>query len=420
MLRIVMAVANSGSEDPRVAKSANIISKKGFDVHVVCISKNTSSFYEKIDGVSYHKMSKLGIFGKNNNISFFFSPLKIFFFLKPFLLVGKIFFNLVIKIYLKITNKNFVKVLFQSYFNIFFKKLLELNGDIYYAHELWTLESCYIVSKKILKKKLIYDSHELELHRNNLWSAKANRDRIGYEKKYIEHVDHVLAVSEGCAKIIENHYNLKHKVTIVRNTPLLSDLKKSNNSLRKKINIKKNEKLLVYTGLSSYSRGLDFLINSMKYLQTYHLATVGSWDIDYKKKIQILINKNKLSDRIHMLPPVPRNELINFISSADYSVIPIIDTCLSYKYCLPNKLFEAAFAGLPIISSDLPDMKKVIIKNNLGCVFKVNDLNSFLNCVSKAKKLRKKINYSFIQKVKFEAEMTKVINLINNFNYKVN
>ena len=206
MLRIVMAVASSGSEDSRVVKSANILKKKGFDVHVVCISKNNSSFYEKIDGVSYHKISNFNGFKIINNISYFFLK-AYFFFLKPFYKIVIICYYLILKIYFEIFSKNYVKRLFQSYFNIFFEKLLELNGDIYYAHELWTLESCYIVSKKILKKKLIYDSHELELYRNNLWSEKMNRQRVAYEKKYIKHVDHVLAVSGGCAEIIENHYN---------------------------------------------------------------------------------------------------------------------------------------------------------------------------------------------------------------------
>jgi len=41
---------------------------------------------------------------------------------------------------------------------------------------------------------------------------------------------------------------------------------------------------------------------------------------------------------------------------------------LNHKYSLPNKFFEYAMAGLPILVSDLPEMRKFVEKYNCGVI----------------------------------------------------
>jgi glycosyltransferase involved in cell wall biosynthesis len=79
---------------------------------------------------------------------------------------------------------------------------------------------------------------------------------------------------------------------------------------------------------------------------------------------------------------VPPAELISLASQGDVAVIPIRDVCLSYRYCMPNKLFEAAFAGLPIVASNLPDMERFIIANDLGLVFETDSVESLIEAIN--------------------------------------
>ena len=37
-------------------------------------------------------------------------------------------------------------------------------------------------------------------------------------------------------------------------------------------------------------------------------------------------------------------------------------------YCLPSKLFESVFAGVPVVASDFPDMRSFILGNEVGLV----------------------------------------------------
>ncbi|MCP3675028.1 MAG: glycosyltransferase family 4 protein, partial [Gammaproteobacteria bacterium] len=154
-----------------------------------------------------------------------------------------------------------------SYLTTFFPILYELNADIYHAHELWVLESCALASKQ-LGSKLVYDSHELERHRNLNWKEAPIKSRIKDEEKYISYVDEVFAVSEGCAKVIKNDYNLE-QVHLLRNSPILKKLEKSPANLRNDLNLDDTTPLLVYTGSVTFNRGLELILESLKELTEF-------------------------------------------------------------------------------------------------------------------------------------------------------
>ena len=65
---------------------------------------------------------------------------------------------------------------------------------------------------------------------------------------------------------------------------------------------------------------------------------------------------------------VPPAVLVDYTSSADVGLCLIEDTCLSYRYCMPNKLFEYFAAGVPPIVSNLPELARVVGTDDSGWV----------------------------------------------------
>jgi len=67
---------------------------------------------------------------------------------------------------------------------------------------------------------------------------------------------------------------------------------------------------------------------------------------------------------------VPTDVLLNYTSSADVGIALIKNTCLSYNFCMPNKLFEYAMVGLPVIVSNVKEMSEFVKKHQMGVVVK--------------------------------------------------
>jgi glycosyltransferase involved in cell wall biosynthesis len=75
---------------------------------------------------------------------------------------------------------------------------------------------------------------------------------------------------------------------------------------------------------------------------------------------------------IHFHTPVKPEQVLHYTSSADIGVSLIENTCLSYYYSLPNKVFEYLLSGLPMIVSEFPEMGKFVDENNCGWKVKVD------------------------------------------------
>ena len=72
---------------------------------------------------------------------------------------------------------------------------------------------------------------------------------------------------------------------------------------------------------------------------------------------------------VHFLPTVPLAELLAWTASADIGVQPIRNTCLNHLSTDSNKLFEYAMAGLPVVASDFPEIRRVVEAHDIGLLF---------------------------------------------------
>jgi glycosyltransferase involved in cell wall biosynthesis len=94
------------------------------------------------------------------------------------------------------------------------------------------------------------------------------------------------------------------------------------------------------------------------------------------------------------------NVFLGYIGSSVFGIYTIEDKCLNNYYCSPNKMFEYLMAGLPVIVSNLYEMKKVVDDNGVGIVAQENTIEGLLRACQKATKLDHIRLYENIQKVK--------------------
>jgi glycosyltransferase involved in cell wall biosynthesis len=97
-------------------------------------------------------------------------------------------------------------------------------------------------------------------------------------------------------------------------------------------------------------------------LERVHLVFLG-----YRTAIlEPIVTAFPRPDRIHVLPAVPPEELLGWVAGADLDSILFQPTELNNLISTPNKLFESLAAGVPVISSDFPVRRRIIIDDPDG------------------------------------------------------
>jgi glycosyltransferase involved in cell wall biosynthesis len=246
----------------------------------------------------------------------------------------------------------------------FLFRLAKLRPAVVHCHDALVLP-VGVLARILCKSTLVYDAHELESNKAGQ-SKVLSKATLLIERLSWRWVDHLITVSPSIATWYSEHLGPK-PTTCILNSPHVDDSTQHSHhppqpSIRDVLGLDRNVPLFVYVGALEPGRGIELL------LQTFtttappaHIAFVGSG------RLAATINEIAQHHRnIHHCAPVPHDQLVNFISNATAGFCLIEDVSLSDRYSLPNKLFEYAFAGLPVIAARLPDIEHVINTYQLG------------------------------------------------------
>ena len=102
----------------------------------------------------------------------------------------------------------------------------------------------------------------------------------------------------------------------------------------------------------------------------------------YRNKMKEKVNTLKLGQRIKFIKAVLPYEVVNVCKLADAGIAPIKNMCKSYYLSLPNKIFEYIQAGMPVLASDFPEMKRIIDEYNIGLTFDVEDTTNISKLIN--------------------------------------
>ena len=246
-------------------------------------------------------------------------------------------------------NKGF---LFYAEYNLrLFFKLLFTKKDVLLANDLDTLLPNYLISR-LQRKKLVYDSHELFTEVPELINRpKVQKIWLRIEQKILPKLKNTYTVCQSIADYYNDKYNTDFKV--VRNLPEKSTIKIAKFPFEVK-----NEKVIIYQGALNIGRGLELMIDTIQHLENIILVIIGDGDISNQLKQQV-IDLN-LENKVKFLGRITPKELRTITPLADLGISIEEDLGLNYHFALPNKIFDYIQAEIPILVSDLPEMKGIV------------------------------------------------------------
>ena len=237
------------------------------------------------------------------------------------------------------------------------------KGDIIHLHHVSLLILVPIL--KYFSRKVIYDAHELETEVCGLRGIKKLIYKF-LEKRFIHKVNFSLFVSKSIENWYIENYKINNTYTIY-NCPSFKDYSFSQDKIKKEFkkinNIDENNKILIYQGALIRGRGIERLLDYFlrKNILNYALLILGYGELeqlvkDYSNKCKNIIYKEAVSP----------NMINNITSNCDAGIVLFDESFLSYKYALPNKLFEYILSGIPVIGGGSIEMERIINEYQLG------------------------------------------------------
>lgn len=245
-------------------------------------------------------------------------------------------------------------------FRLFFHLMFH-GSDLLVSNDLDTLLPNYIVSG-LKSSVLVYDTHELfcevpELQNNPIKKSLWKR----LERWIFPKLKYVFTVNDSIAQIYSGEYHVPVKV--VRNIPNYTA--KIEPAGKSDLNLSMEKKIIVLQGAGiNIDRGAEEAVEAMQFVNNAILLIIGSGDV--LDKLKQMVIALKLEDKVKFIGKVTLEKLMQYTALADLGLTLDKDTNINYRYSLPNKLFNYIHAGVPVLSSNLLEIKKIIVHYHIG------------------------------------------------------
>lgn len=243
------------------------------------------------------------------------------------------------------------------------KALFELMPpqDIIIAHNWPALPLC-VWLKKRWDVPLVADFHEYALGENmeqRRWVHFVKPMIKNCLDRNLRHCDEITVVSEGIGKAMVRDHGLHKDPVVIRSTPFAENVRYREPDA--------NQITVLYHGNLVPHRGLEETITSVRlWLPHFKLILRGNGRPSYVKSLRDLAKQCDVANRIAFESAVPREVLISRANEADIGLFVIAGESPQRKFVLPNKFFEYVQSGLALCVSDLPEMRGIVNRYDLG------------------------------------------------------
>ena len=239
--------------------------------------------------------------------------------------------------------------------------LLKSEADVLVANDLDTLAANFLASR-IKRKPLVYDSHEYFTEVPELIGRPVVRSIWKWlEKQLVPKVNAAYTVCDSIAEVYGDLYKVDFKV--VRNLPVCSEVVFIPSEINKTPGA---DKIILYQGALNMGRGIESAIRAMQFVNGAALWLAGDGDLTVQLKQ--LVADLQLDGKVKFLGKLPLSRLSEVTRQADLGISLEEDLGLNYRFSLPNKLFDYIQAGVPVLVSNLPEMRHIVEHYQIGAI----------------------------------------------------
>ena len=223
--------------------------------------------------------------------------------------------------------------------------------------------------KKRTGARLVYDCQE--------YFKGQYEEESPYKRKWVNEAqdscvadaDMVLATTNVMLQRLQQEFSGPRFFFRVRNTPLKKSLhleRRENRTLK-----------MIWHGLSLVPkniRGVHIILEAVSYCKTsVELFLQGGITDSNRTKLELMLKELSIQGKVHVLPPADPDLILESLSGYDLGVLGELATQDNQRLTSSNKLFEYIYAGLAILSPDIPGLTETIKEYGVGLLYKQGD-----------------------------------------------
>ncbi|WP_287123970.1 glycosyltransferase family 4 protein [Chromohalobacter sp.] len=251
---------------------------------------------------------------------------------------------------------------------------LRYRPDVIHAHDVNVLPTAWLAAT-LARVPLVYDAHEISTDREGYAAFKGLV--AWFERRIMPRAAGTITTTDARAKFFARAYGIERPV-VLQNRPRLTAVARTDR-IRQELGLTQPWPIVLYQGGIQQGRGLPRLVEAAASVSDAYFVFIGGGR--QERELYELREKLGLEDRVHFIPTVALSELPHYTASADIGVQPIENTCLNHFTTDSNKLFEYVIAGLPVVASDMPEIRKVVRQHELGLLIEPGNTKALAEAI---------------------------------------
>lgn len=182
-------------------------------------------------------------------------------------------------------------------------------------------------------------------------------------------VDAVVTQNDHRAKVLRDERGARVEPLIVHNYKTARPTIRGG-KLRAKLGLGPEKRVVMHEGMIVDGRWLEFLCQSVLHLpEDVVLVLMGQEKMKWRNKHAHEIEAALATGRLFIEPPVPHDDLPDYVADASAGVIIYDDTVRNNLFCEPGKLTDYISVGVPVVAPDFPTVGPVVRGLGLGECF---------------------------------------------------
>ena len=256
-------------------------------------------------------------------------------------------------------------------------------ADLFIGHNLQALPPAAYAAQRC-QAKLGFDAedfHRGEIPEDDAQKAPLRKAIIAIEQSYIPRCDYLTAASDGIGDAYARVLGVPKPATILNVFPLSEREGHTPPEELRKERCGPGLSLYWYSQVIGPDRGLQDVLQALALLPTgVRLHIRGAWAHGYKSQFHEQADALGVADRLHVLPTVPPEQLVERAAQHDVGLALEAGHTENRRIAVTNKFLNYYLAGLAIAASDVPGQRAIMkTAPEAGFLFKPGDAQALAN-----------------------------------------